>query len=122
MRNIVQGSIITTFRCNAKCHMCDFYKHPTKASEEISPKLLEKLPEGLRINITGGEPTIRKDIDDIFEVLYDKSHLLELSTNGYFTDSNRGRTSDYKFISYAKLIQSCIENGSIVGKETKDFE
>lgn len=29
---------------------------------------------------------MRKDINDIFEVLYDKSHLLELSTNGYFTD------------------------------------
>lgn len=86
MKNIVQGSIITTFRCNAKCHMCNIWRHPSKASEEISPKLMEKLPEGLRINITGGEPTIRKDIGDFFEVLYEKSHLLELSTNGYDTD------------------------------------
>lgn len=86
MKNIIQGSIITTFRCNAKCHMCDIWRHPSKASEEISPKLMEKLPEGLRVNITGGEPTIRKDIGDFFEILYGKSHLLELSTNGYNTD------------------------------------
>ncbi|MCL6582146.1 MAG: radical SAM protein [bacterium] len=86
MKNIVQGSIITTFRCNAKCHMCNIWKSPTKASEELEPKYLEKLPAGLRINITGGEPTIREDIDDIFAILYPKSYLLELSTNGYFTD------------------------------------
>ena len=66
MRNIIQGSIITTFRCNAKCHMCNIWKHPTKPSEEIKPELLEKLPDGLRINITGGEPMLRKDIDEIF--------------------------------------------------------
>lgn len=86
MKNTVQGSIITTFRCNAKCHMCDIWQYPSKVSEEISPKLMEKLPDGLRINITGGEPTIRKDIADFFEVLYPKSQLLELSTNGYNTD------------------------------------
>ena len=86
MKNIVQGSIITTFRCNAKCHMCNIWKHPTKASEELEPKYLEKLPSGMRINITGGEPMLRKDIDEIFEILYPKSYLLELSTNGFFTD------------------------------------
>ena len=86
MKNIVQGSIITTYRCNARCHMCEIWKHPTKPSEELEPKYLEKLPSGLRINITGGEPLLRKDIDEIFRILYPKSYLLELSTNGYFTD------------------------------------
>lgn len=66
--------------------MCNIWKCPTKPSEEIDPKYYEKLPKGLRINITGGEATLRKDIDQIFETLYDKSVLLELSTNGYFTD------------------------------------
>jgi len=65
--------------------MCNIWKYPTNPVEELKPKLLEKLPDGLRINITGGEPTLRKDIDDFFEVLYHKSHLLELSTNGYNT-------------------------------------
>ena len=69
MKNIVQGSLITTFRCNAKCNMCNIWKHQTKPTEEIDPSYYEKLPAGLRINITGGEATIRKDIDRIFEIL-----------------------------------------------------
>lgn len=86
MKNIVQGSLITTFRCNAKCNMCNIWKCPTRADEEIDPSYYEKLPTGLRINITGGEATLRKDIDKIFEILYKKSALLELSTNGYNTE------------------------------------
>lgn len=86
MKNIVQASLITTFRCNAKCHMCNIWQHPTQMAEELDPKYYEKLPDGLRINITGGEPTLRQDIDDIFSILYPKASLLELSTNGFYTD------------------------------------
>ena len=86
-KNIVQGSLITTFRCNAKCNMCNIWKHQTRPEEEIDASYYEKLPAGLRINITGGECTIRKDIDKIFEILYPKSSLLELSTNGYNTET-----------------------------------
>ena len=39
-----------------------------KIEEEIDPSFYEKLPGGLRINITGGEATLRKDIDKIFEI------------------------------------------------------
>lgn len=66
--------------------MCNIWQSPTHPSEEISPEYYEKLPAGLRINITGGEATIRNDIDRIFEILYPKSKLLELSTNGYNTE------------------------------------
>ncbi len=78
--------VITTFRCNAKCNMCNIWKFPTKPDEEIDPEYYRSLPPGLRINITGGEATIRKDIDKIFEILYPKASLLELSTNGYNTE------------------------------------
>ena len=85
MKNVIQGSLITTFRCNAQCNMCNIWKFQTHPSEEIDASYYEKLPAGLRINITGGEPTLRPDIDRIFEILYPKSSLLELSTNGYNT-------------------------------------
>ena len=29
------ASIIVTYRCNAKCHMCNTWKHPTKKEDEI---------------------------------------------------------------------------------------
>lgn len=86
MRNIIQASIITTFRCNAKCNMCNVWRFPTQPEEELDPKYYTKLPDGLRINITGGEPTLREDIDEIFGILYPKSSLLELSTNGFYTE------------------------------------
>ncbi|MDR1763827.1 MAG: radical SAM protein [Dysgonamonadaceae bacterium] len=86
MKNTIQGSLITTFRCNAKCNMCNIWQNQTKADEEITPEYYEKLPSGLRINITGGEATIRKDIDEIFRILYPKASLLELSTNGFHTE------------------------------------
>ena len=74
-KNIVQGSLITTFRSNPKSNMCNIWKHQTRPEEEIDASYYEKLPAGLRINITGGECTIRKDIDKIFEILYPKSSL-----------------------------------------------
>lgn len=85
MGNTVQASIITTYRCNARCNMCNIWQHPSGESEEMDYSYLEALPDGLRINITGGEATLRKDIDKIFEILYPKASLLELSTNGYNT-------------------------------------
>ena len=86
MKTTMQGSLITTFRCNARCNMCNIWKCPTRPEEEIDYSYYEQLPEGLRINITGGEATIRKDIDKIIEILYPKAKLLELSTNGYNTE------------------------------------
>jgi MoaA/NifB/PqqE/SkfB family radical SAM enzyme len=66
--------------------MCNIWQNQTRPEDEIDYTYYEKLPSGLRINITGGEATIRKDIDDIFRILYPKASLLELSTNGYHTE------------------------------------
>lgn len=85
MKTTVQCSLITTFRCNAKCNMCNIWKSPTHPDEELSPEFYKKLPDGLRINITGGESTLRSDINEIFSILYPKASLLELSTNGFNT-------------------------------------
>ncbi|MCK5133660.1 MAG: radical SAM protein [Candidatus Sabulitectum sp.] len=82
----MEANIITTYRCNAKCGMCDIWKFPTKPSEEFKPEILKKLPTGIsKLNITGGEPTLRKDIDEILDIVVKKSHGVEISTNGFFT-------------------------------------
>lgn len=79
--------IILTYRCNAKCNMCDVWQHPTKAGEEITIEDIEKLPSGLRfINITGGEPFIRQDIEEIIRVVRPKTERIVISTNGFFTE------------------------------------
>jgi MoaA/NifB/PqqE/SkfB family radical SAM enzyme len=79
--------IILTYRCNAKCNMCNVWQSPTDASEEITANDIEKLPSNLRfINITGGEPFIRRDITEIIEVVRTKTKRIVISTNGFFTD------------------------------------
>ena len=85
-RRKLQGCLITTYRCNAKCNMCDCFKHPTLPDEEWKPDIIEKLPETSFTNITGGESFIRKDIHEIVRELYKKTDRIVISTNGYFTD------------------------------------
>lgn len=80
------GTVIVTYRCNARCNMCDCFKDPTKPEEEITLEEIRKLPEMAFTNITGGEPFVRKDIPDIVRILNQKSDRIVISTNGYFTD------------------------------------
>ncbi|MEE9552860.1 MAG: glycosyltransferase [candidate division Zixibacteria bacterium] len=82
----MEASIIVTYRCNAKCSMCNIWKNPTKPGEEIKPQILEKLPPLDFCNITGGEPFLRLDILDIIEVAKRKAKRVVISTNGYLTD------------------------------------
>lgn len=86
MKNIIQASLIITNRCNAKCHMCNIWKYPTKPEEEFKPEILHKLPELSFCNITGGEPFLREDIEEIVNVLQKKSKRIVISTNGYLTE------------------------------------
>ncbi len=82
----MEAAVVTTYRCNAKCHMCNVWKHPTNIEEEIKPSVLTKLPNLKFCNITGGEPFLRKDIDEIVSIVNDKAERVVISTNGYFTD------------------------------------
>jgi MoaA/NifB/PqqE/SkfB family radical SAM enzyme len=82
----LNGTVIVTYRCNARCTMCNRYKAPSRPDEEISLDTIKKLPKMYFTNITGGEPFIREDLPDIVRELYKKSDRIVISTNGYFTD------------------------------------
>lgn len=67
--------------------MCGCWQNPSKSAEEFDPDILRKLPGGMkRLNITGGEPLLRKDIMRIVEILDTKTKRLEISTNGFFDE------------------------------------
>lgn len=86
MAKKLNGTVIVTYRCNARCTMCNRYKCPSKPEEELSLETIKKLPEMYFTNITGGEPFIRTDLKDIVRELYKKSDRIVISTNGFFTD------------------------------------
>ena len=85
-KRTLYGSLITTYRCNAKCNMCNCFQFPTHPDEEWKIDIIDKLPEMAFTNITGGEPFIRHDINEIVRALYKKTNRIVISTNGYFTD------------------------------------
>lgn len=82
----LNGTVIVTYRCNARCTMCNRYKAPSRPEEEISIETIRKLPPMYFTNITGGEPFIREDLKDIVRELNKKSDRIVISTNGFFTD------------------------------------
>ena len=82
----MDASIIVTYRCPMRCKMCNIWDNPTKVSEEFKPELLEKLPKVDTVNITGGEPFVREDIEDIGKILFTKTKRIVFSTSGYYSD------------------------------------
>lgn len=78
------------FRCNARCGMCDSWKKT--GEDELDPAqtqaLVAKLPRTITATrLTGGEPFLRNDLDEIALALDRRLDLdmLHLTTNGFLT-------------------------------------
>lgn len=80
------ASIILTYRCPMRCQMCNIWKNPTNRQEEIKAEDLKTLPQLKFINLTGGEPFIREDLDEIVEECYKHTPRIVISTSGWFED------------------------------------
>lgn len=76
-----------TKNCNLNCEFCCGADRRRNDSTTLEIKsVIDKLEKaGVdRIVLTGGEPLVRKDIDEIIKYIYDKGINVYLSTNGYF--------------------------------------
>ena len=82
----MEAAIITTYRCMNRCRMCNTWRHPSREEDEFRPSLLEKLPSLSFCNVTGGEPFIRNDIEEIIDILSTKAARVVISTNGFLTE------------------------------------
>lgn len=79
--------IAVTYRCNCRCLMCNIWQ--VSNQEELPPDEYAKLPSTLRtINITGGEPFLRKDLLDVVQCISESAprSRLVFSSNGMLTD------------------------------------
>lgn len=56
-----------TMRCNAKCGFCDYWKTPAEAKHSEMSDFAEiaRRFSPMLVTFTGGEPTLRKDLEDI---------------------------------------------------------
>lgn len=86
VKNPTDMCIIVTYRCPMRCKMCNIWQNPTQKEKEITPQEMEMLPNVKFINITGGEPFVREDLDEIIKVAFKKSPRVVISTSGWFED------------------------------------
>lgn len=78
-------SIILTYRCQMRCKMCNIWQNPTDKKKEVTSSDLSILPNGFEfINLTGGEPFLRDDLEDIIRVLSPKTKRIVISTSGWY--------------------------------------
>lgn len=81
---------MVTFRCNARCIMCDCWKkkgHDEMAIEEIE-KMFIQIPNLDFLRLSGGEPFLRKDLSEIYELAqeYLAPEMTHITSNGFLTE------------------------------------
>jgi len=73
-----------TYQCNSRCKTCGIWKKTPKG--ELSTKEMERIFEKINpcwVNLTGGEPFLRKDLYKIAGFAKNRgAYLLNLTTNG----------------------------------------
>lgn len=99
------ATIAVTYKCNAKCIMCNIWKNTSP--DILTPEDFLKLPSSLKdVNLTGGEPFLRKDIVEIAKNLTKLNPKIRLifSSNGFLTE---------KIVDNMKEIQKINPNSGI---------
>lgn len=86
LRPPTDASVILTYRCPMRCQMCNIWQNPTNIADELKPEELECLPRLKFINLTGGEPFVRDDLEDVVRVCYRHAPRIVISTSGWFED------------------------------------
>lgn len=83
-----EAVIAITYKCNSFCQMCNIWKIKEHPGELVAQDFLN-LPMNLKdINISGGEPFLRKDLKEIIIVIKERcpSAKIIISSNGFATN------------------------------------
>lgn len=86
-----------TYRCNARCRMCGYWRNPSHFENELTTGQikagLDRISDhGCRfVNFSGGEPTLRPDLEDIVAHASSAGMWASMVTNGSLLTRNRLR-------------------------------
>ena len=81
---------LVTFRCNARCVMCDCWRKTH--TDELSPPAIEgifrQLPRQDAVRLSGGEPFLRRDLREIADLAAAllRPLYLHITSNGFLTE------------------------------------
>jgi MoaA/NifB/PqqE/SkfB family radical SAM enzyme len=87
-----------TYRCNASCAMCAFWRQKATEEEELTTaevcRGLDRVSAGgcHSVNFTGGEPTLRDDLEDIVAHASQRGIWTSMVSNGSLLTRDRIRS------------------------------
>ena len=105
--NPIYLTYFVTNKCNLKCQHCFYWKNLNLKKRELTLEEIDKFSKNLKdilvLNITGGEPFLRKDLPDLIKTFYinKKPIILTINTNGFLT--NKIISDTEKILSFYKL-------------------
>lgn len=108
-------TFFVTWRCNARCIMCDVWQK-RQGESELSLKEIKDVFGQIKkidaIRISGGEPFLRQDIADIINIIEKTSapSVYHITTNGFLTEKI---ISDIKKIKPIKKVHIKISIDSV---------
>jgi len=75
-----------TKSCNQKCYYCDVYEKEREVEVNLSflHHILNCLPDNTLVELSGGEPGLVKNLDEVFQACYDHPNVkaIQLMSNG----------------------------------------
>jgi len=120
------ATVLFTPGCNLRCPFCHNWRivldpKPPFLNEETVIRILEKRKKYVEaVVITGGEPTIHKEIPKFLKKLKEKGFAVKLDTNGFFPQILK---ECLPFVDYVALdVKTSLEKyGRLGAKDTIDF-
>lgn len=80
--------LFVTTKCNCKCRHCFVWKELNTNNKDLTLEEFKKISESmdnlLLLNLTGGEPFLRRDLPEIVNLFYKNNHVrhIAIPTNG----------------------------------------
>jgi len=103
------ASVLFTPGCNLRCPFCHNWRivvdpNPPFLQEEAALKILESRKKYVdAVVVTGGEPTMHKEVPKFLKKLKEKGFLVKLDTNGF----------------YPKVLEECLPHVDYVALDVK---
>jgi len=88
----IDVTFFVTNKCNARCRHCFYHESLNRREEELSLPEIRRIFHGLRplarVLLSGGEPFLHKDIDEIVKIIHKAGdvHRIKIPTNGTVSD------------------------------------
>lgn len=109
-----------TYKCNSRCKFCNIWKG--KPKKEIDMSYYKKLPFFESVNLSGGEPFMREDINGIIEIFKKKTKRIVISTNGLLTKRILRTAKKYPWIGFRISIDGVGEKNDQMRGIKGDFK